>query len=335
VLIVSGVVLHQQSITGSRINPSPPSEGNSKKLCIGHPPTTRDDTGLSTIISPESNAPCHEVRLAEPSARSLPKPVPLPNNLDQVEGSPFSRTQSSSEASSIPTVINLQLRPEPVRTTGHETGFPRPSHSRSEEAVGANNASVKGCGLQHKKHLPRQLSFCSGDDSELRMKGPTILTERNTQSGSGILIKSVACGAEQSFLSVSPIHGCARTQGSLGGQSGSECSVALGDKTEAVGPSAHMSVPGVSAVQSLKRFQAAVRTTRQEEVGSVLTLNTIAAAVFARRVLQSMPTENNNDSQKTLVGDPASTLFKNAHGEGSMRNNRAEPRDAYPRREVV
>jgi hypothetical protein len=327
-LTVSGVVLHQPSITGSRINLSPPSGTNSKELRIGHPPTARDDTGLSAIISPEPDAPCHEVRPAEPSTGSPPKPLPLPSDTDKGEGSPFLRTRSSSEASSNPTVINLQTLPEPAGITGHETGVQRSSRSRSE-VVGVNNESVKVCGLQYNRHSRRQLSFCSGDDSGLRMKGLTSPTKRNTQSSSGILIKSVACGAEQSSLSASPIHGCAQTQGFLEGRKGSNYSVALDGRTEVFGPSAHMSVPGVSAVESLKRVQAAVRTTRQEETGSTRTLNTIAASVFARRVLQSMPTENNNDSQKTLVVEPAYTLFKDTHSKRNVRNNHAESRDAY------
>ncbi|KAI9771868.1 MAG: hypothetical protein M1840_001638 [Geoglossum simile] len=322
-------LLHQPSITGSRINLLPPSGGERQELRIGHPPTTRDETALSAIISPVQDAPSHELCPAESSVASLPKLLPFPNDTYDVEGSPFLRTQSSSEASSAATVINLQLRLEPAGTTGHGTALPRSSYSKLEKVVGANNASPKVCGLQYRRHSRRQLSFCPGDDSGVRIKDLTAPTERNTQSSSGILIKSVACSAEQSLQSVSPIHGCAQTQGCLERRHGSNYSVTSDDKTEVVGPSAHMSVPEVSAIESLKKVQAAVRTTRQEETGSVRTLNAMAAAVFARRVLQSIPTENNNDSQKTLVVEPTHTLFKNAHDGGSIGNNRAEIRVVY------
>ena len=327
-LTASDIVLHQPSITnGSRINLSPPSGNNSKKLHIGRPPATSGDMALSAVISPVSDTPGRDVRLAESSMGSPASSVPSPNDTNKVGDSPLLRTQPSSEASSAVTVTNLQLRPEPAGTIGGGSVFSRSSRlslMRPEEANNVNNASPRVYGSQYKRHSRRQLSFVPGDDSEFRMKGLTTPTEQSIQSSPGILSKSVAYSAEQSLLAVSPIYSSAKTQEYPERRNHPNHLVTPDGKTEIVGPSAHINGPGVSAVESLKRVQAAVCTTSQEETGSVRALNGIAAAVFARRVLQSIPTENSNDSQKATGIEPARALFENVYDKGK---NRAEYKD--------
>ncbi|KAI9776935.1 MAG: hypothetical protein M1839_009177 [Geoglossum umbratile] len=321
-------VLHQPSITSrSRINLSPPSGGDRKKLRIGRPPASREDTILSAVISPELDAPRNEVRLVESSAGSPAELVLLPNDINKVGSNTLLRTQPSSEASSAATVINLQLRPEPVRTASEGTSLPESSCLGSEEVANTNNASTKVCGSQYKRHSRRQLSFAPGDDFEFRMKGLTTPAERNIQSNPGILIKSIAYSAEQSLLAVSPIHACTKPQEYTERRTSSNYSVTVDDKAEIVGPSAHMGGPGVSAMESLKRVQAAVRTTRREETGSGRGFNSMSAAVFARRVLQSIPAEDNNDSQKALVIEGASTPTDNVCDKGDMGEARTDFKD--------
>ncbi|KAH0559698.1 hypothetical protein GP486_003783 [Trichoglossum hirsutum] len=326
-------LLHQPSkINFSSITLSPPQANNGMELCIGHPPTARDRALLSEYmewqqVNTKSGASRDEILPTGSSERARTSPAylqPSSYETDMMDDGPFPSGGFSPGASSVVTAINLKLQSAPVGTTKDGSASSMCGHlSCVESAESSDDESPISCeppNTQRQRHLRRQFSFTSGDDSGSRPKIPTTPVRQNFQNCSSILGKSLTYDVERSSLAVNPTHVYATTQGCPARRNGSNYSVTLDGRMEIFGPLGRLNGPKVSAVESLERIKASIRKTKGG-TGSEHEVDGTTSAAFAQTVTQKDVKVGNDEGHGRLTVKPIKISFEYDYGkEGEGKN---------------